>query len=59
MEKFRDAHALIKDTVEVCAIPRLDRAVIERAHTPAYLDAVSYDNERGLPHGLSKLTASR
>ncbi|WP_146209359.1 histone deacetylase family protein [Coraliomargarita sinensis] len=59
MEKFPDAHALVKDVVEVCPIPRLERTVIERAHDAAYLDAVSQDDERGQPHGLLRYDRNR
>ena len=59
MEKFADAHALVKDAVEVCPIPRVDRTVIERAHSAAYLDAVSRDDERGAPHGLMRYDRNR
>lgn len=59
MEKFTDAHALVKDVVEVCPVPGLERAVIERAHDAAYLDAVSRDDARGQPHGLLRYDRNR
>jgi acetoin utilization deacetylase AcuC-like enzyme len=59
MEKFPDAHALVQDAVEVCPVPRLERAVIERAHEPAYLDAVNRDDARGAPHGLVRYDRNR
>jgi len=59
MEKFPDAHALVKDQVDVCAVPRLDRAAIERAHDTAYLDAVSRDDARGQPYGLLRYDRNR
>lgn len=52
MEKFPDAHALVRDRVEVAKPLELTRADIERAHGKDYLDAVSRDDPRGQPHGL-------
>lgn len=59
MEKFPDAHALVKDKVKICAVPDIDRTVIERAHRSHYLDAVSFDDERGLPYGLLRYDRNR
>lgn len=59
MEKFPDAHALVKDAVEVCPVPRLERTVIERAHEAGYLDAVGRDDARGQPHGLLRYDRNR
>lgn len=59
MEKFRDAHALVKDHVEVCVPMSLARADVERVHDVDYLDAVNRDDERGLPHGLRPSDRSR
>lgn len=52
MEKFHDAHELLKDRVKVCPPLPLRLADLERAHTPAYLQAVSQYDPRGHPHGL-------
>lgn len=59
MEKFPEAHALVKDEVSVCTVPKIDRAVFERAHRPHYLDAVSFDDERGVPYGLLRYDRNR
>ncbi|MEM7144512.1 MAG: histone deacetylase [Verrucomicrobiota bacterium] len=59
MEKFPEAHTLVRDIVEVSSPPRLHRETIERVHEAAYLDAVNQDDARGLPHGLLKYDRNR
>ena len=59
MEKFPEAYALVKDGVTICPVPDIERTVIERAHRSHYLDGVSFDDERGLPHGLLRYDRNR
>ena len=59
MEKFPSAHELVKDEVQVLEPMVLTRSDIERAHDKAYLDAVSQDDARGHPHGLTRYDRNR
>jgi acetoin utilization deacetylase AcuC-like enzyme len=60
MEKFPEAYEIVKKgRVQVCAPLKLNRAEIELAHIPSYLDAVSFDDERGHPHGLVRYDRNR
>ena len=47
MEKFPEAHALVRDIVPVEAPIRLELADLCRAHDPVYLAAVSFDSADG------------
>ena len=61
MEKFPDAYSRIKDEPEIEIhepIP-LSRVDVERAHEKSYLDAVSHDDARGQPYGLTRYDRNR
>jgi acetoin utilization deacetylase AcuC-like enzyme len=52
MEKFPEAHALVKEHVQVEPPLLLARADIERVHLATYLDAVSFDLGPNVSTGL-------
>lgn len=58
MEKFPDAHALLRDAVDVRPPMQLTRADLERVHRPAYLDAVCRDQDGPGP-GLTRYERNR
>lgn len=58
MEKFPDAHALLRDAVDVRSPMQLTRADLERVHRPAYLDAVCRDQDGPGP-GLTRYERNR
>lgn len=59
MEKFPEAHALLKNFVQVEPPATLARHDFERAHTRAYLDAVNFDIEAGERLGLGRYDRNR
>jgi acetoin utilization deacetylase AcuC-like enzyme len=58
MEKFPDAHALLRDSVEVKTPASLAREDLLRAHQATYLEAVSFDAIESQP-GLSSYDRNR
>lgn len=59
MEKFPEAHALVRDYVEVSAPIPITRIDLERAHKPAYLDAVNFTRNNEAERGLSPYARNR
>jgi acetoin utilization deacetylase AcuC-like enzyme len=59
MEKFPQAHALLRDCVQVEAPLPLSRSELERVHEPSYLDAVNFDLGSGGQPGLSRYDRNR
>lgn len=59
MEKFPEAYEIVKNQVTVLPPIELNRTDLERAHTKAYLDAVSQDDPRSLPFGLTTYDRNR
>jgi acetoin utilization deacetylase AcuC-like enzyme len=60
MEKFPDAHALLRNHVDVHVPMPLNRSDLERVHRPHYLDAVSHDlNTTTAAPGLTRYARNR
>jgi acetoin utilization deacetylase AcuC-like enzyme len=59
MEKFPQAHALLKDCVHVVSPLPLTRSDLERVHRADYLNAVNFDFDDGVETGLSRYDRNR
>lgn len=59
MEKFPEAHALVRDAVTVLDPPPVSREELELVHDRAYIDAVGFDSGAGPPAGLTPAQRTR
>ena len=59
MEKFPEAHELVRKDVQVDPPVPLGRADLMRVHTPDYLAAVDRDHPAGPPRGLTRYARNR